>query len=247
MARRIVGRDTRLQLFGREADAIEHAVVLALGALLRLGENHLAARERMHLGIALELERRVEQVGMLADHRRHGADAHGVRHARIRRQLADHVRLLLLMRPQRLADQHVAFAAAQAAVEIGRREPAQLVLIRQSVRHAAHGPAHAAVGPAQQALSHADAGELEPRVAIDADVILGVLPGKAQQVVDPDRDRRGVDLRALGFEPAMDVVVRRALDGLDVELAGELHHRLDAQAIDFDAHRSGGAPRAWRW
>ena len=63
--------------------------------------------------------------GCFPTHRRHRADAHGVRHAGVGRELADHVRLLLLMRPQRLADQHVAFAAVQPAVVVRLGEIAQ--------------------------------------------------------------------------------------------------------------------------
>src|SRR5688572_1465276 len=111
------------------------------------------------------------------------------------------------MRPERLADEHVAFTAAQTAVEIRRGETAELVLIRQVVRDATHRATHAAVGPAHQTLRSTDPGKLESRVAIDADAILDVLSGEPQQVVDPDGDRRRIDFRAFGFEPAMNVVV----------------------------------------
>src|SRR5882762_2130283 len=57
-----------------EAGAGEDVVELPLGALLGLGQDHLAARQRMHLGVALDLERRVEDLGEFPEHAGHRAD-----------------------------------------------------------------------------------------------------------------------------------------------------------------------------
>src|SRR5262249_39652040 len=75
---------------------------------------------------------------------------------------------------------------------------------------------------------------LRPRVAVDADVILEALHVPAHPVVQPHGHRRRIDLRAFRLEPAVDVVVRIAFDRLQIELAGDLRDRLDAQAIDLD-------------
>ena len=218
----------------REAGAGQHVVELALGALLGLGQDHLAARQRVHLGVALDLERRVEDLRELAEHPRHGADRHRVGHAGVRRQLADHVGLLLLIGPDGLADQHVALAAVEPAVEVGGGQPSQLELARHLVRRVAHRPPQAVDGEAEDALTEPAQPQLQPRALLDAAVVLEPLQPQAQQVVHPDGDAGRVDLAALGLEPAVDVVVRITLDGLQIELAGDLHLGLHAQPVDLD-------------
>jgi hypothetical protein len=71
-------------------------------------------------------------------------------------------------------------------------------------------------------------------VLLDAAVVLEALQPQPQQVLHPDGDGRRVDLCALGLEPLVDVVVGIALDSLQIELTGDLHRRLHAQAIDLD-------------
>ena len=51
---------------------------------------------------------------------------------------------------------------------------------------------------------------------------------------EPDRDRRWVYLRPFRFQPAVNVVVRISLDGLQVELAGDLDDGLALQTVHFD-------------
>ena len=218
----------------RQAGALEDLLELALGPLLRLGEDHLAAREGVDLGVALDLERRVQEVGVLADDARHRADAHRVRHAGVRRQLADHVGLLVLVGPERLADQHVALAAVEPAVEVGGGQPAQLELVRHLVREVAEGLPQAIERPPVDGLGGAAGDELQPRAALDAGVVLEALEAQAQEVVHPDDDRGRIDLGGLRLEPAVDVVVRVAFDGLEVELAGDLDDRLHAEPVDLD-------------
>jgi hypothetical protein len=91
--------ETRARGGDRQAGRRECRGELLLRSFLGVGQNHLAAREGMYLGIALDLERRVQEVGMLAEHARHGADAHRIGQAAVRREFADHVRLLVQMRP----------------------------------------------------------------------------------------------------------------------------------------------------
>ena len=94
--------------------------------------------------------------------------------------------------------------------------------------------AHAAIGPAVHLLQTADPGEFQPCVAVDADIFLQLLDIDAEQVIEPGRDRRRIDFRPLGLQPAVDVVVGIAFDGLQIKLAGDLHDRLRLQPVNFD-------------
>ncbi len=226
--------DVRADLVDGEVRALEGLVELALGALPGLGQDHLAARERVDLGVALDLERCVEQVGILADDAGHGADAHRVGHARVRRQLADHVGLLAEVGPQRLADQHVALTTVEAAVEVGRGQAPELELLRHLVREISQRVAQAGHEAAVELLHDAAGAELDPGAPLEAGVVLEFLQPEPQEVVHPDRHRRGIHLGAFGLQPMMDVVVGRALDGLEIELAGDLHDRLGPQTIHLD-------------
>src|SRR5262249_22480273 len=163
-----------------ETGAREGVIELLLGALLGLGEDHLTARERVDLGIALDFERRVEDLRELAEHARHGADGHRVGHAGVWRELADHVRLLLLDRPDRLPDEHVALTAVEVAVEVRRGDPAELELARALVRDVAHGAPQAADGEPVDALGQPAESQLEARALLDAAVVLEALQTPAQ-------------------------------------------------------------------
>ena len=93
---------------------VERRFELLLGPPFGFRQDHLAAGQRMDLGVALDFERCIEKVWIPADGRRHGPDAHRIGHAPVGRKLADHVGLLVEMQQQRLADQHVTFAAREA-------------------------------------------------------------------------------------------------------------------------------------
>ncbi len=188
----------------------------------------------MNFGIALDLDGRVQQVGVSPEHVRHRAHRHRVRHARVRRELADHVRLAMVVGVQRLADEEVALAAAQLVVIEGVGERLELDLVGQFRRQLAERAPQPIVGDPVRALEAVVDG------APDAESALGcLLPGRlahgrVQQVVEPGRHRRRDGLGTLLFQPALDVVVAVALVRLQPELAGDLHPGLHAQPIDFD-------------
>ena len=138
------------------------------------------------------------------------------------------------MGPDRLAHQHVALAAVQPAVEVGRGQPPQLELMRDVARQVTHGPAEPADHRPVNGLHRAPEPQLEARALLDPRVVLEALQPQAQQVVHPHRDAGRIDLGALGLEPAVDIVVGVPLDGLEIELAGDLHGGLHAEPIDLD-------------
>src|ERR1700722_9048163 len=144
------------------------------------------------------------------------------------------MRFLMKMRPQRLADQHVAFATGHPVVEIRRRQIAQLILIRQFMRHIAERAAQAIVGPAQQTFQGAGFCQFIAGKRIYAHVLLNPLNMDPNQVVEPYRDRRRIDLGPLSFQPAMNIVVWIALDRLQVKFASDLYDGLRPQAVDLD-------------
>ena len=102
------------------------------------------------------------------------------------------------------------------------------------MRQVSQGPAQAVVVPSVDRLDNATRAELEACPALDATVVLEGLKTQAQQIVHPDGDGRGIDLRTLRLEPAMDIVVGIALHGLQVELAGDLDRGLHAQPVHLD-------------
>src|ERR1700722_15992455 len=114
------------------------------------------------------------------------------------------------------------------------RETAQLILVGKLVRDVAERATDAIIGPAEYLLQPADLGDPETRVAVDPDIVLDLLDIEAEPVIEPDNDGGRIDLRSLGFKPAVNIVVGIALDGLQIELAGDFHDRLRLQPVDLD-------------
>ncbi len=119
-------------------------------------------------------------------------------------------------------------------VEIGRCQPSQFVLVRNFVRDISQGLTHPVVGCAEELLKTLQRPDFRPCGPVSADPVLQLLNVKTDPVVEPNYDRRRIDLSALGFEPAVNVVVGVTLNRLEIELAGDLHHRLDPQSIDLN-------------
>ncbi len=90
------------------------------------------------------------------------------------------------------------------------------------------------LGLRNSGLGDAADAELEARPALDAGIFLEALEPEPQEIVHPDRDGGGVDLRAFRLEPAVDVVIGIAFHGLEVELARDLDGGLHAQPVDLD-------------
>ena len=217
-----------------QTSLLQHFFELRLRAFLRFCENHLAAGERVHFSIALHFDRSVQQVRILSDHVCHRANRHRVRHARVRRKLADHVRLFVMIGIERLANQHVPFAAAQLKVIERLGKILQFHLVRQFVGDVCQRFAEPVVGANVEALEPFE----------DQVVPLGMLAGGVtmfqladngvHQIVQPHRDRRRHDLGVFLLQPLLNVVIAVAFVSLQPELAGDFHASLHPSAVDFD-------------
>src|ERR1700739_716463 len=122
-----------------------------------------------------------------------------------------------------LADQHVAFTAAQLEVEEWICQLLQLFLIRQLVWHICHRLAEPVVSADVQFFETPHQRHLHLGFAVYDRLGLDTPDWGVQQIAQPDGHRRRQNLRAFQLEPSLDVVIAVALVRLEPELARDLY------------------------
>src|SRR5215469_7293490 len=138
----------------RQPGLVEGLFKLRLGAPLGFGKYHLTTRQSVNFGITFYLDGSIEQVWIFADDVGHRADGHRVWHARVRRKFTNHVRLLVVIGIERLADQHMTFTAPQLEVIEGLGKLLQFYLIGQFARYPSQSPTEAVVGTDVETFQH---------------------------------------------------------------------------------------------